>query len=70
MLIEFLHSKASCMLFDYALNHFKKQATCGFVFVTCKSAKVSTPNILLLKDALISDKTDTWQKAIRSNMKL
>ena len=59
------HSEASCILFDYTLSHPKKKATCGFVRVARKKAKVSTPDMPSLKDALKSNEANAWREAMR-----
>ena len=46
------HSEASRILFDYALSQPEKQASCGFIRVAQNKAKVSTPDMLSLKNAL------------------
>lgn len=40
--IKFLYSKASYIIFDYALTHLKKQTICDYIQDICKKTKKLT----------------------------
>lgn len=54
ILLNFSHSKASYILFNYALNYLKEQSTHGFICIVQKKAKELTFDESSLKDAIIS----------------